>query len=131
MGICKPTHFSTIDPTVNDDVTEGFGVKFYWLNTTSGALFVCEDNTNGAAVWTQVGGALAGNIRSGSIAVFAAGTNIVFSSTLGTTNYALTWFCYDTSGNPISCNIRNRVATGFRCLPARNGTLDYHAISHI
>jgi hypothetical protein len=53
-----PVHTAGADPTINDDEidTAGNG-KFYiwskWLNTASGALFVCTDSTATAAVWTH------------------------------------------------------------------------------
>jgi hypothetical protein len=48
-------HVTTIDPTVNDDVTLEYmaGVS-YWYNSVSKILFQCDDNTNGAAVWTPM-----------------------------------------------------------------------------
>jgi len=48
----KNNYTATTDPTVNDDVDEGYDVGSTWINNTSGAIFVCIDNTDGAAVWT-------------------------------------------------------------------------------
>lgn len=42
------------DPTVNDDVTDGYHAGSEWFNTTDNKYFVCQDPTNGAAVWRQV-----------------------------------------------------------------------------
>lgn len=41
----------TVDPTVNDDASNGFDLGAEWLNTSSGQFFNCCDNTTGAAVW--------------------------------------------------------------------------------
>lgn len=43
------------DPAVTDDITEGFLVGDVWLGTTSGAWYICSDNTDGAAVWDTMG----------------------------------------------------------------------------
>lgn len=46
----------TTDPTTGDDVDAGIGRLTWWLNTTDDGLFVCTNNTSGAAVWVEVGG---------------------------------------------------------------------------
>lgn len=43
------------DPTVNDDNTLGYGRWSRWVNTLTGSLFACSDNTTGAAVWVALG----------------------------------------------------------------------------
>lgn len=44
----------TVDPTVNDDVTLGYGTPgMRWINTTTGHEFVLIDGTDGAAVWVS------------------------------------------------------------------------------
>ena len=42
---------STSDPTATDDIGDGYGVSSTWLNTSSNAVHVLMDNTEGAAVW--------------------------------------------------------------------------------
>lgn len=42
---------ATADPGVTNDVDEGYTVGSRWLNTTTGALYFCTDNSDGAAVW--------------------------------------------------------------------------------
>jgi len=44
---------ATTDPTVNDDIDDGYAAGSVWLNTTTGVSFVCVDNTAGAAAWTR------------------------------------------------------------------------------
>ena len=46
---------STVDPTVNDDVTQALDVGSRWINTTTGIAWRCVDNTAGAAVWVVDG----------------------------------------------------------------------------
>lgn len=41
----------SVDPTVNDDESNGFEVADGWLNTTTGQFFQCCDTTTGAAIW--------------------------------------------------------------------------------
>ena len=51
---------TTVDPTVNNDVDEGYVVGSRWVNTSTDNEFLCLDNTDGAAVWlltTSTGGA--------------------------------------------------------------------------
>ena len=41
----------TVDPTVSNDNTEGYGIGSRWFNTATDAEFVCLDASTGAAVW--------------------------------------------------------------------------------
>jgi len=43
-----------VDPTANENAEDGIKVRATWLNKTTGNLFVCLDNTVGAAVWGQL-----------------------------------------------------------------------------
>jgi hypothetical protein len=42
---------ATGDPTVNDDVGDGFYVGSTWRNSSTGYVFICTDNSTGAARW--------------------------------------------------------------------------------
>ena len=53
------TNFTAIvDPGVNDDDTQGYSVGSMWINTvpvnTRNRLFICVDNSTGAASWTEL-----------------------------------------------------------------------------
>jgi|GEM_PF-1516925 len=50
---------ATVNPGVNDDVDLGYGPGSLWLNATANLSFICEANTNGAAIWNMMGGGLA------------------------------------------------------------------------
>lgn len=52
------------DPTADADVTEGYEVWDGWHNTSSGDVFICTDNTDGAAVWEEVPGSGGGGVTS-------------------------------------------------------------------
>lgn len=49
-----PLHTATADPTVNDDV-DNYKVGTVWVRTDTDTAFVLVDNTNGAAVWLELG----------------------------------------------------------------------------
>ena len=57
-----PTHETAkaAPPTVNDDVDGGYGVGSFWFDTTNDKAYVCLDNTDGAAVWTETTSAAVG-----------------------------------------------------------------------
>jgi len=68
------------------------------------------------------------DIRSDVTAVNGVGANsILYSSTLGTTGYALSVRCYDGSGNNIDYQISSKSATGFNLSSVITGTIDYIA----
>jgi len=50
------THIASVAPTVNDDVTSPFFVGQFWMDDAANNLYICEDNTDGAAVWTVLTG---------------------------------------------------------------------------
>jgi len=75
-GFQKENYISpATDPTVNNDSidTAGLGIDFregdFWQNSTTKALFKCDDATPGAAVWTPSGG--------GTITVQDEGVNVL------------------------------------------------------
>ncbi len=45
---------ATIDPDADNDIDEGYSPRSLWVNVTSGDSYICSDNTDGAAVWTQI-----------------------------------------------------------------------------
>jgi hypothetical protein len=49
------------DPIVTDDDSEGYEVNDLWTNGSSGATWVCTDNTTDAAVWTVINQAYSTN----------------------------------------------------------------------
>lgn len=60
---------TTIDPTVSDDDTQGYETDSLWFNQTSGALFVCQSASTGAAIWNQTAGGAAGGAAAGNLAI--------------------------------------------------------------
>ncbi len=98
----------------------------------SSNLYICTTNTTGTfntAHWTQLTfGQI--DVRRNIVAVVKGGTDINFSSDLGSagTDYSLSIHCYDTNGNQIGCGVRTRTKSGFKVYPAKNGFIDYIAI---
>ena len=69
-------HSSSSDPTVNDDVNAAspgpYAPGNLWVTTTDSDVFVCVDNSDGAAVWLKV-------VRAdsdGDVTINADGTNV-------------------------------------------------------
>jgi hypothetical protein len=50
----KQITLSTVDPTVNDDITKHYGKGDRWQNITTQKEFVCVDETAGAAIWQRI-----------------------------------------------------------------------------
>jgi len=47
-------HKAIINPIVTNDSNSGFAVGSKWINTLSDELYICLDNTLGAAIWAQI-----------------------------------------------------------------------------
>jgi len=43
-----------VDPTVNNDVSQGYKPSSVWVNTVLDKVFVCSDNSIGAAKWIEI-----------------------------------------------------------------------------
>lgn len=48
-GLNNPT--ATSDPGVTDDSDDGYNTGSIWVNTTSDTVFICVDDSVGAAIW--------------------------------------------------------------------------------
>lgn len=47
-------HTSTVDPTINDDISN-YKLGTVWVNTTKSVMYTCMDNSEGSAVWRSNG----------------------------------------------------------------------------
>ena len=45
---------TTVDPTVTDDKSKGYGISTRWTNTTTKTIFICTKAAIGAAIWKRV-----------------------------------------------------------------------------
>jgi len=52
--ILKTNLAATTDPTVNDDITQGYQIGSTWINTTANKVYIATDVTTGAAIWRSV-----------------------------------------------------------------------------
>lgn len=55
---------ATVDPTINDDITNGWSKASFWKNNSNGKIYVCSVNTEGAAVWDLLNTSSMGGITS-------------------------------------------------------------------
>jgi|GEM_PF-3343587 len=47
-------HNATANPTVNDDIADGYDVGTLWVNTSTNNTFVLTNSTAGSAVWSKI-----------------------------------------------------------------------------
>lgn len=53
LGLSK-NNVAVVDPTVNDDSTQGYSVNSIWTETTAPRSLICQDASVGAAIWTSI-----------------------------------------------------------------------------
>lgn len=83
-------------PTVNDDDTAGYSVGSVWLDTTNGRMYVCVDNSTGAAIWIgqlarNAVAAVAPTVNDDETALYSVGS--MWTDTVGGSTYV----CLDAS----------------------------------
>jgi len=61
LNLPKSNWEATTDPGVDDDHSFGYVVGSWWLNTTDGGLWICSDNSDGAAAWSELAVGAGGN----------------------------------------------------------------------
>jgi hypothetical protein len=47
-------HEATTNPTVTDDIADGYDIGTLWVNTSTNNTFVLTNSTTGAAVWSKI-----------------------------------------------------------------------------
>jgi hypothetical protein len=60
---------ANVDPTVDDDSTDGWVRGALWINIAGNKVFVCSNPAAGAAVWRELGAVAGGTPAFGTIAV--------------------------------------------------------------
>lgn len=53
-AIVPRIHSEAGDWSVDDDVDLGYKIGDMWINTADSGVFICTDNTDGAAVWKEI-----------------------------------------------------------------------------
>jgi len=73
------TTVTNVDPTVNDDATQGYIQGWHWINEAAGPprVFILVDNTPGAANWDQVNAPSGTGITYGEQYTYSDTTNKV------------------------------------------------------
>jgi len=97
---------SASDPTNGWDAADGVRVGDHWYNTTTGNVWVCTDNTVGAAKWRhmpRVLGASATAVSAGAVTTEETLATVVVPAGAMGTNGALRvtslWTANNTAGN--------------------------------
>ncbi len=60
---------ATAPPTVDDDVDLGYLPISIWVDVTNDKAYICLDNTDGAAVWTEITQSGGGGTVQGSVTI--------------------------------------------------------------
>jgi len=109
---------ATSDPTNAFDAGDGVRVGDHWFNTTSGNVFVCVDNTVGAAKWRffprALGATGAASALTGTTAETALATVTVPAGAMGANgviNIVAKWQI-STSGNNKTARVRFSTISG-------------------
>lgn len=73
----KDNFVATVDPTVNNDTTQGYAVGSIWFNQTNGRCWMCMSSVAATAVWAiDAVNPGVGSDPSNMITAFGAGTNV-------------------------------------------------------
>jgi hypothetical protein len=81
------TTWTNLDPTVNDDSTQGYVIGAMWWNEDSSKLFICNDVSVGAAEWVLASSdTLQSAYNNGNV---VNGNTITFSFTAGPNLYKI------------------------------------------
>ena len=87
-------HQSTTNPTITDDANSDFIIGHKWVNTTLDKIFICVDNTAGAAIWVLINNVvtigIGGNYTEPQNAIDDGKHNMKFISNVTATKDTLT-----------------------------------------
>jgi hypothetical protein len=50
----KHNYTAIVAPTVNDDIDLRYEIGSHWIDTVTDRIYICTDNTDGAAVWKLI-----------------------------------------------------------------------------
>lgn len=70
----KHNYAATSTPTTSDDASQGYQAGSTWYHISTGNVYLCVDNTTGAAVWRLITGGGEGTGGNEFETVFAQGT---------------------------------------------------------
>lgn len=126
----------TAAPAVTDDIDLGYGPGSLWYDATGNRTYICEANTDGAAVWTPLGSVTNAAALTSNSVMLGAGTDAskVASAmttdgagvlTLGTAGSVVgaTAFKNATSGTVTVQPVTGALGTVTLSLPAKTATI--------
>jgi len=73
IGLSFKLNNATTDPTILDDINNGFTVNSRWINTATKEEFVCVDSSGGAAVWLNTTHTATDSINDAVVMAIALG----------------------------------------------------------
>ena len=91
-----PITITTSDPTVNDDVGDGYAVGRRWINTTTDHSWTLMDNTAGAAVWKRTDN-IRNNLSAGAAPVAGDDSADGYEAGSVWSDGTDVWLCVDAS----------------------------------
>lgn len=111
---------AAVNPTVNNDGTQGYLPGSLWTNTTGSTQWVCISNGTGAAVWkelTNTAGVLAvkaGKVLDASFTGTPKKATVTFTTPFGSAAYAIALTpIIATSGTRYTPNVESQLAGSF------------------
>jgi hypothetical protein len=111
----------TSAPTVDDDITLGYLVSDIWLDETNDNAYICIDNTDGAAVWSQVSGVY-DSITMAAGGIIGNDVKLTFDDTLDELRLSGGDFnCIDKPIN-VFYTLDNAFCAGYNSYKSRNGS---------
>ena len=124
--------FLTPMPSINYDIVancyDNSGAVGYYITnqTVDGFTVVPVGDATFVYIAKIVGEIAIYNIKSNSIAVTDAGTDVVFTTDMASINYDIVANCYDNSG-AVGYYITNKTVSGFTVMPLTDATFVYIA----
>jgi len=131
-------YVAAADPTVNDDDTAGYEVGSVWVNTSTGAVYVCVDNSTGAAVWNLAAGGgvnpletKAGSVAAGSFAGNPKTATVTFSTAFTDANYAVNLTAETTGNQNFAPVVQSKAAGSFDIMLGSNSVSNLDRVGWI
>lgn len=121
---------ATVDPTANNDSTEGYAVGSYWVNVTTDVVFFAADVSIGSAVWQPAAGGVqalvhkAGRVAVGSFAGNPKKATVTFAAAFADADYGVTVTAVTQNNKQFAPVIESQVAGAFTINLGSNNSND-------
>lgn len=93
----KTNYGAIIDPAPSDDENGGYSIGSIWLNTNTGAPWMCIDNTASAALWVSMRSPIHNEGNLAPDASFDVTQGYTVGSTFKDTNNSFEYICLENS----------------------------------